>query len=229
MPFVKQFNVVDGMIGSERLPDEPDQLYATPAELGQMFGVRVSEAQIRYAQSLINAHCNRPSIFPCEIVSGLKRLPSDRMETRLEVTPVIRIVEAAGRYAYGWRRDRQGMSAMYWGAAALIALQGIAPRLTPIQVDLIQVEPQTGIVTLPYSTFLLPYTQVDFRYIAGYVNIPGRVKMALVNIINNVSNKGISDRIAYNVGRIARRYATPSFLTKDEQDLLQPFVVQTLS
>jgi hypothetical protein len=228
MPFVKAYNVSDGVMAGEHLPDEPEQLYATPAELGALFGVRVTESQIRHAMSLIHAHCHRQTLWPAEYLHPLTRLPADRMETRLPVTPVIRVEEAAGRYAYGMRRDRQSVNALYYGLGAIIALQGVAPRLVPIQPDLIQVEAATGIVSLPYGTFLLPYSEVTFRYLAGYLVIPGGVKTALAGIINNVTAKGVGDRIAYNVGRIARRYATPSFITADEERLLAPFVVTGL-
>lgn len=229
MPILRSFSVNHGVIAAERLPTEPDQLYATPEELGAAFGVRVSEAQVRYAQNAVNAYCNRASLFPCEISEPLIRLPTDRMETRLAVTPVLRILEAAGRYAYNSRRDRLGVNAMTWGYGPLLALQGITPRFTPIQVDLIQVEPSTGILTLPYGPFLFPISQLAVRYIAGYLEIPARIKTCLINIINNVSLKGSGDRIAYNVGRIGRRYATASFITTDEARLLEPFVIRSLA
>jgi hypothetical protein len=228
MPIIRSFNVADGILAGERLPEEPDQLYATPEELGAAFGVRCSEAQIRFAQQSINAYCNRPSLFPCEISEPLIRLPSDRQETRLAVTPVLKILDAAGRYAFTGRRDRQSMSTM-WGLSAILALQGVTPRMVPINVDLILVEPSTGIITLPFGALLFSMNQIAIRYIAGYLQIPARVKTCLARIINNVSMKGSGDRIAYNVGRISRRYATGSFITKDEERDLEPFVVRALA
>jgi hypothetical protein len=228
MPFVKAYQVTDGVMAGEQLPDEPEQLYATPAELGAAFGVRVTEAQIRHAMSLIHGYCHRQTLWPAEYVQPLTRLPNDRMETRLPVTPVIRIEDAAGRYGYNARRDRQSVNALYYGLGAIMALQGVAPRLMPINPELIQVEAATGIVSLPYGTFVLPYSECTFRYVAGYVTIPAGIKTCLAQIINNVTTKGSGDRIAYSVGRINRRYATASYITADEERLLAPYVVTGL-
>lgn len=230
MPVLRSFSVQHGVIAAERLPTESEQLYATPEELGAAFGVKVSEAQVRFAMALIHAFTNRPSLWPVEYELPSIRMPQDRYESRIPITPVLQIVEAAGRYAYGWRRDRQGISALSYGYGAILALQGVAPRLVPINVDLIQVNAATGIFSLPFGTFLLPFNEIVLRVICGYIEIPGRVKAALAEICNSVAQRGVSDRIAYSVGRISRRYAPGShtFISPQAEQLLQPFVVQTL-
>lgn len=226
MTVIRAFSVSDGVIAAERLPEQPDQLYATPQELGEAFGVRASEAQIRHAMAIIHSVTNRPSIWPVEYEFNL-RLPSDRYESRIPVTPVLKITEASGRYSYGsMRRDRQGIGAWYWGYGAMLALQGAAPQMVAINEALIQYDPSTGIFALPWSNMLLgAYNEVRIRSICGYVEIPGRIKVAIVELINNVSGRGISDRIAYSVGKISRKYASNSFVTPEAERLLQPFIV----
>ncbi len=230
MPVIRSFQVSDGLIAAERMPNEPDELYATPDELGALYGVRISEAQIRFCMSLIHAFTNRPSLWPIEIDFPTMRMPSDRMEGRIPICPVIRITEAAGRYAYGYRRDRQSMNALYYSYAALIALQGVAPKMVPVNVDLIQVDAATGIFSLPYGNILFPWNEVKIRAIVGLIEIPPRVKAAIAEIANSVQARGVSDRIGYAVGRISRKYAPGSntFISPQAQQLLQPFVVQSM-
>ncbi len=226
---IRTFQVNGGVIAGERLATEPDELYATPQELGAMFGVRCSEAQIRHAMSIIHSVTNRPSLWPVEYEFPTLRMPPDRYEGRIPITPVIRIVDATWRYAYGFRRDRQSMNALTYGAAALLVLAGgMAPRFVPINPDTIQVDGSTGIFTLSTGLFLMPFTELRLRCIAGYLEIPGRVKMCLVELINNVSNMGMSSRIAYSVGRISRKYASTSFVNDEVLRLLQPFIVTSL-
>lgn len=228
MPFVKSYQVSDGAIAGEHVATELEDLYATPDELSAMFGVCVSEGQIRHAMGLINGYCHRQTLWPADYEFPSIRLPADRMETRLPITPVIRVKEAAGRYVYGFRRDRQSFNSTYYGMGALVAMGGPVPQLVDIPPDLIQVEPSTGIIALPLGTFLLPYTEIRILALCGYIVIPFGVKVCVAQIINNVTMKGSGDRVAYGIGRINRRYATASFITLDEERLLQPYVVTAM-
>ena len=63
--FLKVFNVTAGVMASEVTPDSQEGLYASPQELGGLFGCQgITEADIRFAMALIHAHCNRPSLWP---------------------------------------------------------------------------------------------------------------------------------------------------------------------
>ena len=230
MPVLRTFSDTDGIIAGERTPEEPEQLYATPDELGALFGVRISEASIRFAMSLIHAFCNRPSLWPIEIRHPPMRLPDNRAVGRIPITPVIQIVEASGRFTYAGRRDRVAQNTFWYGYNAILALNGALPAFTEINTALIQCDGATGIFTLPYSQMLIPYNEVVLVTLSGYVEIPSRIKAALAEITNSVQSRGVSDRVAYNVGRVSRKYAPGSntFISPQAQQLLQPFVVQGL-
>jgi hypothetical protein len=226
--YLRAFNVSDGSIAAERAPEELEDLYSTPTELGGLFGCTPTEEDCRFAMAMINAHCNRPSLWPTEVETGVINIPSDRQETRLPITPVIRILEAAGRYARG-RRDRIGYNQiMYNYGATLLALQGAVPQWQVIDPTLISLEPATGVLYLPTGTFLFTYTQFKCRAVCGYIEIPFRVKAAMAEIINSVHAKGVSDRTRYGAGKVMRQYASDSFLTPQAKQFLQPFVVQEL-
>ena len=225
MRFLRSFNVSDGSIAAERAPEEQEDLYATGQELAGLFGCEPSDADIRFAMAIINAHCNRPSLWPCEIDSNTITIPSDRQETRLPITPVIRILEAGGRYSRG-RRDRIGYNnVLYNYGATLLALQGAVPQWQPIDVSLISVDAATGVVWMPTGTMLWAFGQFRCRYIAGYVEMPYRTKAAIAEIINNVKARGVSDRIRHTVGRVTNQFASTSFITPQVEKFLQPFVV----
>lgn len=223
--YLRSFSVSDGTIAAERAPEEAEDLYATPQELSALFGCQPSEEDCRWAQSLINAHLNRPSLFPCELETAIITIPPDRQETRLPVTPVMRIIEAAGRYTRG-RRDRIGYNQILYNyGATLLALQGAVPQWQVIDPSLISMEPATGVLYLPTGTFLWGFGAFKCRYVAGFVEIPFRVKSAMAVIINETHAKGISDRTRYTAGRVSRVYSGDTFVSKQAQILLEPFRV----
>ena len=88
--------------------------------------------------------------------------------------------------------------------------------------------PETGVIYIPWSIYFATYTTIRVRYLAGYVEIPARIKTAIADIINTTHAMGVSQRTSYTAGRVARRYATPSFVSPMAQQLLQPFVVQAM-
>lgn len=225
--FLRGFNVNHGTLG-DAAPEGVDDLYVTPEEAGSLFGCQLSEQDIRAAMTLINSYCNRPSLLPCEFDSGLIELPYDRQETRLPITPVISITDGAGRFGLG-RRDRQGFNAFNTGlVASYMVLLGGVPQWQPIDLRQIELDSGTGIVYIPSTIVFTRFSVVRFRYIAGLLTIPDRIKLAVFEISSNMHAKGISDRTRYSVGRVSRTYASDTFITKQAAVLLEPFRVMSL-
>ncbi len=226
--FLRSFQVTHGVIGGESSPEGESDLYVTPQELEALYGACASEEDIRAGMAIANAYLNRSSLFPCEYDSGDLSIPAGRMETRLPVTPVISVTDAAGKFGLG-RHDRQGWnSAYYHGLASYLVLLGSGPQWTPIDVNTLQVDAATGIVWIPASFMFASYTSVRFRFVAGFLTIPDRVKLAICEIINTLHSKQISSRTRYSIGKVSASYAGDTFLSPQAQQLLSPFMVQSL-
>ena len=229
MPIVRSFQVTNGVVAAERTPTDPEDLYASPTELASLFGcTRVTEEDIRYAQGLIQAHCNRPSLWPCVHETPIIQIPSGRQQTRLPLTPVIDLKSIVGRFNYG-RRDRQFRYQPYYDYAAILSVVGGAPAWSAIPVELCDIESATGVLHLATSNFLVPYNEVKVEYVGGYIEIPYRIKLALATLINEIHAKGVSDRVQYSAGRITRKYASVSFISPQIEMLLAPFVIQEIA
>ena len=229
MPIVRSFQISHGSVAAERTPDTPEDLYATPTELSALFGCDgVDEGDIRFAMSLIHAHCNRPTLWPVEHETGILQIAADRQQTRVPITPVIRLLDVSGRFAMG-RRDRQSVNQQYFGYTAALSLLSSPPRWTTINPDACEFEPATGVVWLATSQFLTPFNQIKLSYIGGYIEIPFRVKSCLALLINEVHAKGVSDRTKYTAGRVTRQYASTSFISPQAAQFLAPFVIQDLA
>ncbi len=225
--FIRQMQVSDGVIGADVTPESPEAMYAPPQELESLYGCRPTESDVRFAMSLIHAHCNRASLWPCEYASNEIRLPSDRQETRLDITPVLRITDIVGRYGYA-RRDRQGYNAYQTSIQTYLLLSSGRPTWSQIDPATVEIDSATGILFIPASLYFQLWNVIKVKYIAGLISIPARVKAAMAEIINSVHSRGVSDRTSYAAGRISRRYASDSFITPQAKQLLEPFVVRSL-
>jgi len=203
-----------------------DQLYMDQDQLLQEYGMRASLFQLRFAMSMMHTVINRPSLWVEEYEERLE-VPSDRQQVILAAHPVVKIVQASGRYAYG-RRDRRTVNQVNYDYLAALAVFGSPPRFTEINPEQIELYPPTGECWLPTGFFLINYTQVQIKYLAGYTNIPARAKTAMANIINEVCAKGVGDRTSYQVGKVKRGFSSATFVTQDTYALLDPFIARAL-
>jgi hypothetical protein len=95
-------------------------------------------------------------------------------------------------------------------------------------VDAIELSPAEGLIFLPFSSMLLPYSYVRLRVLSGLIQIPHRVKAAVIEIANTMASMGTSNRVRYAVGRVSRQFSSPTFVTPLAESMLAPFVVQSL-
>src|ERR1041385_2934449 len=221
---IRSMQVTDGTAAAERTPDSIDALYCTPEEMRALYGCEVTPEDIRAAMSLIHAWTNRPSLWPTEYEVEC-RIPQDRYETRLPVTPVISILEMAGRFAPG-RRDRQAFQSTYQSYGALLMISGSRPQWVPIDPRTVELTASTGMIYIPFSFMIIPFSYVKCRYIAGLIEIPPRIKLALFELITQMHAKGVSDRTAFASGRVNRRYAGTSFVSEQAKMRLEPWVIR---
>jgi len=216
-----------GDVTARQLLDAESGLYAPPWELQQMFGLAPDVTTIRYACEAINAWCNRVTFWPHEYEERLD-LPGDRNQAVLHITPIQKLLVCAGRYAYG-RRDRRTLNQVNYDYLAALAVFGSPPRFTEIDVNQIEFYAPTGEVWFPTGFFLVNYSQIQIKYIAGFTDIPGRIKAAVAALSNTIGAKGVGDRVRYTAGSVSRSFATASFITDDVKQLLEPYVVRTYS
>jgi len=205
--------------------DEPDYegLYLTPETAQQRYGIVCTEPQIRFAMSLIHAHCGRPSLFPETYEERLETYGGNRVI--LSARPVLALQRAAGRYGYG-RRDRQALHPSHLDFTAALVLLGAG--FASIDVENIECNPASGECWLPMGLFPVTYSEVQVRYTCGFPSIPERVKAALLEILNAMCAKGVSNRTEYTVGRVSQKYESGGFVSATAKMLLEPYVVRSL-
>lgn len=216
---------VPGDVGDSGEPSL-EQLYITPELLQAQYGFCATEGQIRMAQGLIDTTCCRKSLHVAEYTERLNLL-DDRNQAVLAVKPVVQLVRCQGRYGYG-RRDRRQLNTINYDYIAALAVFGSPPSYVEIDINQIDVNALTGEMWLPTGFFLVSYSEIEVIYTAGYHNIPRRAIMALIEIINTMHSKGVSDRTQYSVGQVHRTFANEGFVSNTAKDLLTPFIVTSL-
>lgn len=222
---LRDFTTTAGFTAASRTP-QSDELYATPDQLLSIYGLTITEGEIRFAMSILHQVTNRPSLWPEEIEQRIS-VPDDRMQVILAARPVLRIVAASGRYATG-RRDRLALNQVNLDTLASTLVFGSPPAWNIIEIEQIDFFPATGEVWLPTGLFLVNYNEVMIKYISGFTEIPDRALAGLIEIINTVAQKGASDRTFYTVGKVQRQFSGGSFVSQQAHDLLEPYIVRSL-
>lgn len=109
-----------------------------------------------------------------------RSLPAQRSITRLLETPVARVLSGVGRYGYG-RRSEQALGT-YADVNLLTMVSTFAgpPVWAYFSTDASSMNTMTGDIWVPPGVLLAYYTEVKFRYIAGWsiAGIPEPIKQA---------------------------------------------------
>mgnify|MGYP001619625965 CR=1 FL=1 len=222
-PLADQF--APGFPASERSPDALD-LYITPEDLENLYGVCVDATDIRGAMAIIHAETNRTSLWP-EPYEERLTLVEDFRVSSLAARPVVSLTGVRGRYG-ARRRDHRAMISSNVDYYAALAVMGSGANWQDIDVTTIDFNPATGELLLPVGFLPLSYTEIQVNYIAGLVHIPDRIKFAIAEIINTIHLKGTSDRTYYSVGKIQTTWAGTGYVSAAAKRLLAPYVVQAL-
>lgn len=194
-----------------------ERFYATREELFDLFNLNPAptDKEIRFAQLQIDNFLHR-NLYPSIRVRERHDIPPDSNLLLLDVLPVIRIVAAQtatpmtplasegglqGRYGLGRRDRRRTHNA--WLEFSAFEVFG-AHAFQPIDVEAIQIHPETGEVYLPPVPLLAQYTQCDVTYEAGFPVIPYMMKGYLAETIDYIRFLGYANLSNYSIGKVSR-------------------------
>lgn len=198
--------------------------YATPTDLSQLYDLpedlKISE--ITRAQGVIDSFMHR-SLWPTIYQGERHQLPAGRNVTILDVRPIIQLIEVRGRQNYA-SRDRVGLSSIS-SELALLSGIGAVPQWVTIDVSLVSVNPRTGELWVP--TGIIPYSEIEVTYLAGYQQIPDQALDALAMVIDWTRFKGYEGLQSYGTGKVSRSTGE-SFLSESTRAKLTPYRVVPL-
>jgi hypothetical protein len=184
---------------------------------------------ITAATALINSYCRRPDLNVIQYTERL-RLTSGAQSIRLSYLPLATLGMAAtplvnveGRYGRPRRGEmmNEGMLEVAWA----FSLPGQWTSIDPNSVD---VDANTGELTLPWNVLGMPYNEVSVTYTAGLTVISDDVKTACAQIVRNAQSTPALNASKTKIDTMQMQYFSSSLLDETVQAWLRPYVANRL-
>ena len=184
---------------------------------------------ITAATALINSYCRRPDLNVIQYSERL-RITAGTQTVRLSYLPLAPLgpattpmVTIEGRYA----RPRCGEipQAPLIEIAWAFALPGQWTSIDPALVDF---DPNTGELTLPWNVLGLPYNEVQVTYTAGLATIGDDVKSACAQIVRNAQATPALNASMSRIDTMQVKYFSSSLIDETVQAWLNPYVANRL-
>lgn len=190
---------------------------------------------IEIASGMIDAHCRRASVLATQYVER-RRLTQGSQAVRLTYLPLVATAPATtpllmvrGRYTrprrgefygYGFGTG-QGLT----DVVTAFSLPGAWTQVDPASID---IDVETGELTLPYNVLGLPYGELEVTYTAGCAAVPEVVKIACAQLVKNAqATPGINVK-ASRMDTMWMEYFEKSLLDDQVRSLLRPYVAVKL-
>jgi hypothetical protein len=184
---------------------------------------------ITAATALINSHCRRPDLNVTQYFERL-RLASGLQSVRLTYLPLApfgnastSIVHIEGRYANP-RRGEAPENRLF-DIACAFSLPGQWTSIDPASVD---VDANSGELTLPWNVLGLPYNEVAVTYTAGLSVIGDEVKSACAQIVRNAQSTPALNASRTRIDTMQIQYFSSSLLDETVRQWLRPYVANRL-
>ena len=184
---------------------------------------------ITAATALINSYCRRPDLNVIQYTERL-RLTSGSQTVRLTYLPLAPLGTAAtplvtieGRYARPRRGEipNEALSEIAWA----FSLPG---QWTAIDPSLVDYDPITGELTLPWNMLGLPYNEVTVTYTAGLTTIGDDIKTACAQIVRNAQATPALNASRTKIDTMWMQYFSSSLVDETVQAWLRPYVANRL-
>jgi hypothetical protein len=184
---------------------------------------------ITAATALINSYCRRPDLNVIQYIERL-RVIAGSQTVRLSYLPLAPLAPAAapivaieGRYA----RPRRGeiLHQPFFEIVWAFALPGQWAAIDPSLVDF---DPNTGELTLPWNVLGLPYNEVQVTYTAGLAAIGDDVKSACAQIVRNAQATPALNASMSKIDTMQIKYFSSSLIDETVQAWLNPYVANRL-
>ena len=200
--------------------------YLQPADYPN-YGLPASTSAdwITAATALINSYCRRTDLNITQYTERL-RITRDSQAVRLSYLPLAPLDTAAspivsmqGRYA----RPRRGelVDNPLFEAAWAFSLPGQWITIDPATVDM---DSNSGELTLPTNLFGLPFNEISVTYTAGLTQIGDDIKSACAQIVRNAQSTPALNARSSKIDTMQMQYFSSSLLDDTVKQWLRPYV-----
>lgn len=188
-----------------------------------------SDDQVAMASSLIEAHCRRPSLLITQYVERM-RLTAESQSVRLSYLPLAPLPPATSplvgvRVRYASPRRGEVRDPMLAQVAWAFSVPG---SWSSLDLNLIDLNADTGNVTFPMNILGLSYNEVEVTYTAGLAAVPAPVKFACAQIVKNTQATPALNVKSSKMDTLQMQYFSGSLIDANVQSLLAPYVAQRI-
>jgi len=184
---------------------------------------------IKAATALINSHCRRPDLNVVEYIERM-RLTTGAQTVLLSYLPLAPLAPATspivsinGRYG----RPRRG-EILNEPLGEIVSVFALPGQWTAIDPTLVDFDPATGELTLPWNVLGLPYNEVQVTYTAGLTTIGDDVKSACAQIVRNAQATPALNASMSKIDTMQVKYFSSSLIDETVQKWLKPYVANRL-
>jgi hypothetical protein len=207
----------------------PGNLYITTADFPALgLADSTDPALIRVASDLVDAFCQRPSLFVTQYTERNK-LPQGRPVTRVTYTPLAAAQGATSPFIGVRVRIALPRGPNAATLAEMLAPFGGPPAWVDLDASQVDYNAATGEIWLPAGLFGNSYSEAELTYTAGYTEAPDSVKLACAQMIRNIESHPAANVRAAQLDQLQLEYFTGSLLDDDVRRLLAPFVAVRLN
>jgi hypothetical protein len=184
---------------------------------------------ITAATALINSYCRRPDLNIVQYTERLRVIAGARtvLLSYLPLGPLAPatspLVSIEGRYA----NPRRG-EVLLEPLAEIVGMFGLPGQWAAIDASLVDADPCTGELTLPWNVFGLPYNEVKVTYTAGLATIGNDVKSACAQIVRNAQATPALNASMTKMDTMWVEYFSSSLVDQTVQAWLRPYVASRL-
>jgi hypothetical protein len=185
---------------------------------------------ITAATALINSHCRRPDLHVVQYIERLRVTAGAQtvLLSYLPLTPLapatLPIVGINGRYA----RPRRG-EILNEAMSEIVSAFALPGQWTAIDPTLVDFDPATGELTLPWNVLGLPFNEVQVTYTAGLTMIGDDVKSACAQIVCNAQATPALNASMSKIDTMQVKYFSSSLIDETVQMWLKPYVANKLN
>lgn len=201
--------------------------YLSPSEY-EAFGLEATTpaAWVTAASAVIDAHCRRTTLAVAQYEERL-RIQAGRNTVRLSYVPLATvapaataIVSARGRYTLP-RRGEWPYDDLSVDVALMFGLPGTWNAIDTSGID---VNADTGELTIPLNPLGLWFSELDVVYTAGLAVLPDAVKVACAQIVRNAQSTPGLNVQSGNLDRMRLQYFSGSLVDDTTRSLLSSYV-----
>jgi hypothetical protein len=190
------------------------------------------ESWVSAASSIINAHCNRPTLWATQFTERTRLTPG-RNSVRLTYLPLAvpdggSTPISSGRARYG--TPRRGEDLMLWEATSQFASAfGLPGTWVDLDVTSFDYFADTGEVSWLPNPLGLYFDEVEVGYTAGFTAAPDPVKFACAQLVRNAQAMPALNVREGSLNAMHFAYFADSLLDATVRELLAPYVAQKVA